>query len=213
MDLTITYDDVTTLVRTNLPALNPHPNFERIGILCRPFEHMLQCLPCLQITLHGWKGMVMAQELYTLLTPNTFCLPNRPGQTNAYVHAMMPNQLINTSPFMQKEQATIDMHFACTKNYFVSMQNIERAWFTALDESVDNALKVSDDPSVRGWHAGMCVINILDQLSKTYGQLTLAVLALNDAALRIPYWADDAPEVLFCWIKDCTEIALLGHDP
>jgi hypothetical protein len=60
------------------------------------------------------------------------------------------------------------------------MQNIERACFTALDASVNDAFKVSNDPAVQGWHAGMRVIDILDQLSATYRQPTPAALKAND---------------------------------
>jgi hypothetical protein len=49
------------------------------------------------------------------------------------------------------------------------MQNIERACSTALNMSIDDAFKVLNDPNVREWHAGMRVIDILDQLSATYG--------------------------------------------
>ncbi len=69
MDVTITYNEVAVLVVINIPTLNLCPNLKQIWILHRHFEHALQCLPCPQTTLHGWKGMVMAQELYALLTP------------------------------------------------------------------------------------------------------------------------------------------------
>jgi hypothetical protein len=52
------------------------------------------------------------------------------------------------------------------------------------------------------------VIDILDQLSASYGQPTQ-----NDAAFFSPYLATDAPEVLIHRIKDCAVIALLGRDP
>ncbi len=87
------------------------------------------------------------------------------------------------------------------------MQNIERACFTALDASINNAFKVSNDPNVRGWHAGMRVINILDQLSSTYGQPTPSALEANDHIFRSLTSAADAPEVLF------TEKALVGQNP
>jgi hypothetical protein len=47
------------------------------------------------------------------------------------------------------------------------MQNIEHACFTELDASINNAFKVSKDLNVCGWHAGMRVIDILNQLSAT----------------------------------------------
>jgi hypothetical protein len=93
------------------------------------------------------------------------------------------------------------------------MQNIERACFTALNASVNNAFKVSNNPVIQGWHAGMQVIDILDQLSTIYGQPTPAVLETNDTVLRSSYSAADTPKVLFRHIEECTEIALLGRNP
>ncbi len=93
------------------------------------------------------------------------------------------------------------------------MQNIKRACFTALDASVNNAFKVSNDPAVRGWHAGMRVIDILNQLSATYRQPTPATLEENDHNFRSPMSAADPPEVLFQCIEECAETALLGKNP
>jgi hypothetical protein len=77
--------------------------------------------------------------------------------------------IVDTSPLTRTEQATISTRFACAKHYFMLICNIKRACFIALDASINDALKVTDDPAIWGWRAGMCVINILDQLSKTYG--------------------------------------------
>jgi len=75
MDNTITYDEVATLVGVNIPTLEPRPNFERIHALRRHLERCLQHLPCPQSIQHGWKGMVMARPLYSLLTNIPFRLP------------------------------------------------------------------------------------------------------------------------------------------
>ena len=93
------------------------------------------------------------------------------------------------------------------------IQNIERACFTALDSSINDAFKVSNDPTVQGWHAGMRVIDILDQLSLIYGQPTLALLEANDHISRSSTSDADAPEVLFRRIEECAETALLGQNP
>jgi hypothetical protein len=93
------------------------------------------------------------------------------------------------------------------------MHNIERACFTALDASVSNAFKVSNDPTIQGWHASMQIIEIFDQLSTIYGQPTPAVLKTNNTVFRSPYLAANTPEVLFCQIKECAKMALLGHNP
>jgi hypothetical protein len=194
MHATITYDEVAALIGINIPTLNPHPNFEQIQILCRHFERALQCPPCPQTTLHGWKGMVMAQELYTLLMPMSFHLPNNPGNAAIYVHLVQP---VNATPLTRTEQASINTQFTRAKHNFLSMHNIERVCFTALNASINDAFKVSNDPTIQGLHAGMHVINILDQLSRIYGQPTPAILETNNAVFCSPYLAADTPEVLF----------------
>jgi hypothetical protein len=55
------------------------------------------------------------------------------------------------------EQATVNTMFNRQRHYFLSIQNIERGCFTALDASINDAFKVSNDPSIWGWHAGMKV--------------------------------------------------------
>ena len=112
MHATITYDEVAALIGINIPTLNPHPNFEQIQILCRHFERALQCPPCPQTTLHGWKGMVMAQELYTLLTPTPLHLLNNPGDATVYVCPVVAGQPVDTTPLTRMEQASINTRFA-----------------------------------------------------------------------------------------------------
>ncbi len=124
--------------------------------------------------------MVMAPELYALLTIQPFRLPTNPGATATYICSQTPGQPVNNAPLMRTKQASIDSLFNCRKSYFLSMQNIKRACFTALDVSVNDAFKVSNNPAVQGWHAGMRVIDILDQTSATYGQPTPAALEAND---------------------------------
>jgi hypothetical protein len=92
-------------------------------------------------------------------------------------------------------------------------QNIKCACFTALDASVNNAFKVSYVAKRQGWHAGMRVIDILDQLNNIYGKPTFSALKKNDNIFRSPYLAADTPEVLFHRIEDCAKDALLGISP
>ncbi len=136
MDATISYDKVAALVGVNIPTLEPHPNFERIRTLRRHFERALQRLPCPQSIQHGWKGMVMARESYALLTIQLFRLPTNPGATAIYIRSQTPGQPVNNAPSARTEQASIDSLFNRRKAYFLSMQNIERACFTAIDASV-----------------------------------------------------------------------------
>jgi hypothetical protein len=105
------------------------------------------------------------------------------------------------------------MSFAHHKHYFLSTRNIERACFTALDLTIEDAFKVSNNPTNQGWHAGMSVMSILDQLSQLYRQPTPATLELNNNVFRGLYSAGDAPEVLLQCTKECAETALLGNNP
>ncbi len=148
MNATISYDEVAALAGVNIPTLEPRLNFERICTLCRHFERALQRLPCPQSIQRGWKGMVMACKLYTLLTIQPFCLPTDPGATATYIRSQTPGQPVNNAPLMRTEQASIDSLFNCRKAYFLSMPNIKRACFTALDVSVNDAFKVSNNPAV-----------------------------------------------------------------
>jgi hypothetical protein len=97
MDTTITYDEVAT-VGVNILLLSPRSNFEAIRVLRHHFEQALQCLPCPQSTLHGWKGMVMARELYALLTPNVFHLPNSPGNAAVFIRPTLAGQPVDNTP-------------------------------------------------------------------------------------------------------------------
>jgi len=101
----------------------------------------------------------MARELYTLLTcqNNPFRVPIDPGAVAIYTRPVVTGQPVDLSPLSRTEQATIDTQFAQQKHYFLSLQNIERECFTVLDASINDAFKVSTDPTIRGWHAGMSV--------------------------------------------------------
>jgi len=102
--------------------------------------------------------MVMAQNMYALLTATPFRIPTTPGDTPTYLRAVLAGEPADNSPLTRTEQATIDSTFARRKNYFLLMQNIERACFTALDASVNDAFKLSNLAGIRGWHAGMTTV-------------------------------------------------------
>ncbi len=199
MDVTISFDEVTTFLGV-IPTLKPHLNFKCIRVLCRHFKCTLQCLPCPQSTLHGWKGMVMAQELYALLTPTPFRLPTNPGAHTVYIWpidrsnpGVLPDLAI---PLTRTDQTTINTMFSRHKHYYQSMLNIECACFTALDASVNVPFQVSKNPTIQGWHIGMSTMVILGQLS-FYGHPNPAVLKQNDCMFCSPYLATKPPEVLF----------------
>ena len=75
----------------------------------------------------GWKGMVMARELYGLLTNIPFRLPTNPVAAAVYVRATTFRQPLNNAPLSRMEQASIDTLFNHHNPYFLSMQNIEQA--------------------------------------------------------------------------------------
>ncbi len=130
MDATITYDEVAALVGINIPTLEPRPNFKQIRMLRQHFERALERLPYPQSIQHGWKGMVMARELYALLTTSLFRLPTNPGAAVVYVCSQIPGSPINNAPLSRTEQASIESLFNLRKHYYLSMQNIQRACFS-----------------------------------------------------------------------------------
>ncbi len=108
MDATIAYDEVAALPGNNIPSLEPHPNFEHIRVLRCHFKQVLQPLPYPQSIQLGWKGFVMLQAMYALLTVNAFCLPIDPGPAADHTHAD-PN---NLTPLTRAKQVSIDTTFA-----------------------------------------------------------------------------------------------------
>jgi hypothetical protein len=202
-------EEVAGLLGPTLPSTNPRTNFKNIQPLCQHIEQALQTLPCPQSIHLGWKGLVMSHGMYALLTPNPFCCPNDPGPTAIYTR----NDPADMTPLTCAEQASIDTAFARERHYYQSLINIEQACFIALNANIDNAFKVSNIPTIVGWHAGMETRDILDQLSQTYGQPMPAALEINNATFCGPYSAADAPKVLFRCVKNCAEIAILGNNP
>jgi hypothetical protein len=151
----------------------------------------------------------MSHGMYALLTPTPFRRPNNPGPAAVYTR----NDPANMTPLTHTEQASINTAFARKRHYYQLLINIKCACFIALNAKIDDAFKVSDIPTIVGWHAGMENQDILDQLSQTYGQPTPAALEINNVTFRGSYSAANAPEVLFQCIKNCAEIAILGNNP
>jgi hypothetical protein len=151
----------------------------------------------------------MSRGMYALLTPIPFHRSNDPSPTAVYTR----NDPAYTTPLMRTEQASIDTAFARERHYYQSLINIEHTCFIALNANIDDAFKVSDIPTIVGWHAGMETRDILDQLSQTYCQPTPGALEITNITFRGPYSATDAPEVLFRRIENCAENAILGNNP
>jgi hypothetical protein len=209
MDATITYNEVASLLVTNIPPLEPHQNFDCIRVLCCHFKRALQHLPCPQSTQLRWKGLVISRAIYALLTIYAFCLPNDPEPTADYRRAD-PN---NLTPLTHMEEASVNTTSAREKHYFLLLQNIKRVCFNTLDLSVNDPFKVSNEPTIQGWHMGMTTWMILDQLSTSYGQPTPAATELNNTTFCGQYSATNAPEVLFRCIENCTEIVIMSNNP
>ncbi len=91
--------------------------------------------------------------------------------------------------------------------------NIRHAVFNCLDDGIDDAFKVSNDPALTGWNASMKPREMFDQITATYGRPAPAALLHNDTLFRSAYSPQDAPEVLFRRIEDCQEVQILGEDP
>ncbi len=144
--------------------------------------------------------MVMARELYAFITQTPFRLPIDPGRNVIYVGVVdlnNPNAIPEAAPLSRTEQATINTMFTHPKNYCMSMVNIERACFMAVDACIKDTFKVSNDPTIQGWHAGMTVMSILDHLLNNYSKPTPATLESKDNAFHRPYSTADPPKLLF----------------
>jgi hypothetical protein len=166
--------------------------------------------------------------MYGLLTTTPFQLPIDPGPLAiSYpnkipivdtqgdpVRDAMGELTYQAQPAIGRaEQATIDASFKRGKNYWKSYMNIRRAVFNCLDDGIDDAFKVSNDPTLTGWNASMEPRDMIDQITATYGRPTPAALLQNDTLFRSVYSPQDAPEVLFRRIEDCREVQILGEDP
>jgi hypothetical protein len=156
----------------------------------------------------------MARKLYALLTTQPFCLPtNHPGATSIYVRNQLPGQPVNNAPLTRTEQASIDSLINQRMAYFLLMQNIKQACFTALNSLVNNSFKVSNDPTVQGWHAGMRVTNILDQPSATYGQPTPSALEANNHIFRSNTSGRWSPRRSFLPHQGMRQDSIAGKNP
>ena len=111
------------------------------------------------------------------------------------------------------ELATIDALFKGAKKYLELYQNIQRAVFNCLDDGVNDAFKVSNNPVLTGWNLLMEPMEMINQITATYGRPIPAALLQIDLLFRSMYSLQHAPEVLFRRIKDCQEVQILGEDP
>ena len=118
--------------------------------------------------------------------PNPFSVPGNPGPvavyTQFFTHAMI-KQANNLFKRLQTEDQ--------------SYKNIRRACFQMLDANVSDKFKVSNVPSLIGWNSSMSIIDILDQLNRTYGKPDTMTLLQNDTLFQSAFNPTDAPDSLF----------------
>jgi hypothetical protein len=166
--------------------------------------------------------------MYGLLTTSPFRLPTDPGPLALYYPSPVPivdtagDPVLNAAgmptyhnqpTIARAEQATIDARFKQAKNYWELYMNIRRAVYNCLNDNIDDAFKVLNDPALVRWSPSMEPRDIYDQITATYGRPTPAAHHQNDTLFWSVYSPQDAPEVLFRQIKDCQEVQILGEDP
>jgi hypothetical protein len=169
----------------------------------------------------------MSQAMYALLTPTPFQLPNNLGDQAVYYGPRVPvvnaqgahvldaagnPMYVPQPPLDRAAQATINARFIRVCNYWLLYQNIKQACFNMLDDNIDDAFKVSNSPKLRGWNQLMEIMEILEQITMTYGCPMPNALLQNNMLFCSAYLPADAPETLFRHIKDCQEVQLLGED-
>ena len=168
MDTLISYDEVAEALASP-PSLAPRPNFANLRELRRHMQRALQRLSCPQSNILGWSGFVMARPMYALLSLAPFILPLDPGPQAVYYPPQQPimnaagdapeldangNMQYPPLPVLSRATlATIDASYNRAKNYWQTYQNIKQACYNnMLDNNIDDAFKVSDDPAFTGWN-------------------------------------------------------------
>jgi hypothetical protein len=211
MDTLITFNEVVALV-PNPPTLAPHPNFANLRALQCHLQCTLQRLSCPQSNILGWARLIMSQAIHSLLTPTPFQLPNNPGDQAVYYSPRVPivdaqaahvldaagnPTYVPQTPLNRAVQATINARFVRAHDYWLLYQNIKGACFNMLDDNIDDTFKVSNSPTLQGWNQSMEIMEILDQITTTYGCPTPNALLQNNMLFCSTYSPANAPETLF----------------
>jgi hypothetical protein len=127
-------------------------------------------LVCPQSQIHGWAGLAMEPNMYTLLEAVPFNIPINPGNTPIYTQFATPSHM-----------KMADTIFLRNKNYYLSYKNINCACFKMLDEKVQPQYKVSNVTTMTGWNATMSIRSILKQLEQgSYGKPDMMTIHQNN---------------------------------
>ena len=134
----------------------------------------------------------MARPMYGLLTTTPFRIPSNPGSVAIYYPPPVAIVDAQGAPVLdaaglqtyhaqhtieRAAQATIDAQFKCATNYYILYLNIRRAVFNILDDNINDAFKVSNDPVLVGWNQSMEPREMFDQITSTYGKYERPVRA------------------------------------
>ena len=212
----------------NPPSIAPHPNFMNLCNLRHHIQCTLQRVNWPQSNIFGWVGRIMSRAVYSLLTTPPFWLPTDPGPLAVYFPP--PVQIVddtenpvfdaagmptyhNQATIDRATQATINACFKRAEIYWKLYMNIQRAVFNCLDDNICDVFKALNNPAFVGRIPSMEPWEIFNQITATCRGPTPAALLQNDTLFWCVYSPQDAPEVLFCWIKDCQEVQILGEDP
>ena len=125
--------------------------------------------------------------MYSLLTKTLFRVPTDPGPLAIYYPPPVPIIDVQGDPVLdavrlptyhvqpiieRAAQATINAQFKRAMNYYESYLNIQWAIFNILDDNINDAFKVSDNPMLVGWNPLMEPREMFDQITMTYGRPT-----------------------------------------
>ena len=165
MDILISYEEVAEALASP-PSLAPCPNFTNLRELRHHMQRALQRLSCPQSNILGWSGFVMAHPMYALLSLAPFIIPIDPGPQAVYYPIQQPimnaagdalelnaggNIQYPALPALSHAMlATFNASYNRAKNYWRTYQNIKQACYNMLDNNIDDAFKVSNDPALTG---------------------------------------------------------------
>ncbi len=137
-----------------------------------------------QSSIFGWVGLIMSRAMYGLLRTSPFRIPTDPGPLAIYYPPRVAIVDTQGDPVLdgqgmptyqaqpaigRAEQATINARLKCAKNYWELYQNIRRAVFNCLDNGVNDAFKVSNNPALAGWNPLMEPKEMFDRITQHTG--------------------------------------------